>query len=66
MLTKMTEGDWVLVLAVFDACRSRRGDKSLDPRDQLQASGAGVWKSLHGHLKEARAGRRPSAEPQRG
>ncbi|MDQ6867455.1 MAG: hypothetical protein M3178_03265 [Pseudomonadota bacterium] len=27
MLTKMTEEDWVLVLAVFDACRSRRGDK---------------------------------------
>jgi hypothetical protein len=27
MLTKMTEEDWVLVLEVFHACRSRRGDK---------------------------------------
>jgi hypothetical protein len=27
MLTKMTEEDWVLVLEVFDACLSRRGDK---------------------------------------
>jgi hypothetical protein len=27
MLTKMTGEDFVLVLVVFDACRSRRGDK---------------------------------------
>ena len=32
MLTKMTEEDWVLVLEVFDACRSRRGDKGRDDR----------------------------------
>jgi hypothetical protein len=32
MLTKMTEEDWVLVLAVFDACRPRRGDKGRDDR----------------------------------
>jgi hypothetical protein len=30
MLTKMTEEDWVLVLEVFHACRSRRGDKGRD------------------------------------
>jgi hypothetical protein len=27
----------------------------LDPRDQLQASGAGVWRPLHGHRTEAGA-----------
>ncbi|MFZ0507153.1 MAG: hypothetical protein WAM29_03440 [Methylocella sp.] len=32
MLTKMTEKDWVLVLDVLDACRSRRGDKGRDDR----------------------------------
>ena len=37
MLTKMTEEDWVLVLAVFDACRSRRGDKGRDDRKFLEA-----------------------------
>lgn len=37
MLTKMTEEDWMLVLAVFDACRSRRGDKGRDDRKFLEA-----------------------------
>jgi hypothetical protein len=37
MLTKMTEEDWVLVLEVFDACRSRRGDKGLG-RPQVSRS----------------------------
>jgi len=37
MLTKMTEEDWVLVLEVFDACRSRRGDKGRDDRKFLEA-----------------------------
>ncbi|MGH6869011.1 MAG: transposase, partial [Methylocella sp.] len=37
MLTKMTEEDWVLVLGVFDACRSRRGDKGRDDRKFLEA-----------------------------
>ena len=26
MLTKMTEGDWEIVLKVFDAARSKRGE----------------------------------------
>ena len=37
MLTKMTEEDWVLVLEVFHACRSRRGDKGRDDRKFLEA-----------------------------
>ncbi len=37
MLTKMTEEDWVLVREVFDACRSRRGDKGRDDRKFLEA-----------------------------
>ena len=37
MLTKMTEEDWVLVHEVFDACRSRRGDKGRDDRKFLEA-----------------------------
>jgi hypothetical protein len=32
MLTKMTGEDFVLVRVVFDACRSRRGDKGRDGR----------------------------------
>jgi hypothetical protein len=31
-VTKMTEEDWGLVLEVFHACRSRRGDKGRDDR----------------------------------
>ena len=37
MLTKMTEEDWVLVHEVFDACRSRRGDKGRDDSKFLEA-----------------------------
>jgi len=37
MLKKMTEEGWMLVLAVFDACRSRRGDKGGDDRKFLEA-----------------------------
>ena len=37
MLTKMTEEDWELVHEVFDACRSRRGDKGRDNRKFLEA-----------------------------
>ena len=37
MLTKMTEGDWVLVLEVFHACRSRCGDKGRDDRKFFEA-----------------------------
>ena len=37
MLTGMTERDWGLVLQVFSACRSRRGDKGRDDRLFLEA-----------------------------
>jgi hypothetical protein len=35
MLTRMTEEDWAIVLEVFTACRSRRGDKGRDDRKFL-------------------------------
>ena len=37
MLTGMTEGDWALVVKVFGACQSRRGDKGRDDRLFLEA-----------------------------
>lgn len=37
MLTRMTEEDWAIVLDVFTACRSRRGDKGRDDRKFLEA-----------------------------
>ena len=37
MLTGMTEKDWELVLEVFRACQSRRGDKGRDDRLFLAA-----------------------------
>jgi transposase len=37
MLTTMTESDWTLVLQVFRASRSRRGDKGRDDRRFLEA-----------------------------
>jgi transposase len=37
MLTKMTDADWVTVLKVFDASRSRRGDKGRDDKKFLSA-----------------------------
>jgi transposase len=37
MLTKMTDEDWVAVLKVFEASRSRRGDKGRDARKFLSA-----------------------------
>ena len=37
MLTAMTEADWTIVLKVFDASRSRRGDKGRDDRKFLEA-----------------------------
>src|ERR1700720_146321 len=40
--------------------------RPLDPRDHLQASGAGLWRPLHGHRTEAGAGRRRFAEPRLG
>ena len=35
MLTAMTEEDWTIVLQVFDASRSRRGDKGRDDPRRL-------------------------------
>ena len=37
MLTTMTEADWMIVLRVFEASRSRRGDKGRDDRKFLEA-----------------------------
>lgn len=37
MLTTMTETDWAIVLQVFRASRSRRGDKGRDDRKFLEA-----------------------------
>ena len=37
MLTTMTEADWTIVLQVFAASRSRRGDKGRDDRKFLEA-----------------------------
>ena len=37
MLTRMTEQDWEVVLDVFRAARSRRGDKGRDDRRFLEA-----------------------------
>ena len=37
MLTGMTDEDWRLVLTVFSACQSRRGDKGRDDRLFLEA-----------------------------
>jgi len=37
MLTAMTEEDWTIVLRVFAASRSRRGDKGLNDRKFLEA-----------------------------
>src|SRR6188508_2729461 len=37
MLTTMTEADWTIVLQVFAASRSRRGDKGRNDRKFLEA-----------------------------
>jgi transposase len=37
MLTTMTEEDWTIVLQVFEASRSRRGDKGRNDRKFLEA-----------------------------
>src|SRR5208337_5310055 len=37
MLTSMTEEDWTIVLKVFEASRSRRGDKGRNDRKFLEA-----------------------------
>lgn len=37
MLTRMTDEEWEIVLELFRACRSRRGDKGRDDRRFLEA-----------------------------
>ena len=37
MLTRMTDEDWTVVLEVFAAARSRRGDKGRNDRRFLEA-----------------------------
>jgi transposase len=37
MLTRMSDEDWAIVLKVFEASRSRRGDKGRDDRKFLEA-----------------------------
>ena len=37
MLTRMTDKDWAVVLEVFAAARSRRGDKGRNDRRFLEA-----------------------------
>jgi len=37
MLTTMTKQDWTIVLQVFEASRSRRGDKGRDDKKFLSA-----------------------------
>ena len=37
MLTKMTEADWAIVLEVFEAAQSRRGEPGHDDRKFLEA-----------------------------
>ncbi len=37
MLTTMTDEDWTIVLKVFEASRSRRGDKGRNDRKFLEA-----------------------------
>jgi transposase len=37
MLTRMTDAEWAIVLDLFRACRSRRGDKGRDDRRFLEA-----------------------------
>jgi len=37
MLTRMTEDDWAIVLEVFDAAQSRRGEPGHDDRKFLEA-----------------------------
>ena len=37
MLTRMTDEEWAIVLDLFRACRSRRGDRGRDDRRFLEA-----------------------------
>ena len=43
MLTTMTEEDWTIVLKLFAASRSRRGEKGRDDRKFLEALICRMW-----------------------
>ena len=56
MLTAMTEEDWTIVLRVFAASRSRRGDKGRNDRKFLEALHYFVvhnitWRALSGEIR---------------
>ena len=57
MLTAMTEDDWAIVLQVFRAVRSRRGDKGRD--DQKVSGGAALFYGPQHHLARPFGGVRP-------
>jgi hypothetical protein len=64
MLTKMTHADWVTVLKVFEASRSRCGDKGRDDKKFLSALHYFVvhnitWRQESPHRRSAREPRRP-------
>ena len=50
MLTTMTEADWTIVLQIFGASRSRRGDKGRDDRKFLEAL---LFRGSQHHLASA-------------
>jgi hypothetical protein len=50
----MTEEDWVLVLEVFHACRSRRGDKGRDDRKFLFHGPLEPQRRVRNFLRSAR------------
>jgi len=57
MLTAMTEDDWAIVLQVFRAVRSHRGDKGRDDRKFL--GGAALFYGPQHHLARPSGGVRP-------
>jgi hypothetical protein len=48
MLTGMTDEDWDVVLRVFRASRSRRGDKGRDDRKFLECCTISLFTTSHG------------------
>ena len=64
MLTTMTEEDWTIVLKIFEASRSRRGDKGRNDRKFLEALQYFVvhnitWRALlRSERRRSRRGRR--------
>ena len=56
MLTAMTEEDWTIVLRVFAASRSRRGDKGRNDRKFLEALHYFVVHNITGGLFRRNSG----------